>query len=109
MMSITTKKSKKSVSLLRSLLASAIFIALVFPVLSTSFALVGVAYADSLTSTIPVGNGPMGIAYDSKNGNMYVANFYSNTVSVIDAGTNNVIHTIPMPLGSSNPLSHIHN
>jgi YVTN family beta-propeller protein len=101
MMSITTKQSKKFVSLLRSLLASTIIIALVFSVLSTSFALAGVANADSLTSTIPVGNGPMGIAYDSKNGNMYVTNFMSNTVSVIDGNTNNVISTIPLGSNAS--------
>ena len=97
----TTKQSKKTVSLPMSLLASAIIIALVFSLLSTSFALVGMANADSLTSTIPVGDGPLGIAYDFKNGNMYVANFLSNTISVIDGNTNNVISTIPLGSNAS--------
>jgi YVTN family beta-propeller protein len=39
-------------------------------------------------------NAPGGIAYNPSNGNMYVANIGSNTVSVIDR-SNNVIATIP--------------
>ncbi|MFL6409799.1 MAG: hypothetical protein ACJ71K_00965 [Nitrososphaeraceae archaeon] len=98
---MSTKQSKETVSLLISLLASALIIALVFSLLSASFPLVGIAKADSLTSTISVGNGPMGITYDPKNGNMYVANFLSNTVSVIDGNTNNVISTIPLGSNAS--------
>jgi YVTN family beta-propeller protein len=98
---MSTKQSKETVSLRISLLASAIIIALAFSLLSASFPLVGIAKADSLTSTIRVGNGPMGITYDFKNGNMYVANFLSNTVSVIDGNTNNVISTIPLGSNAS--------
>jgi YVTN family beta-propeller protein len=65
------------------------------------FSLAGTAKADSVVGTISVGNGPMGIGYDSANGNMYVANFYSNTVSVIDENTNNVIVTIPLGSNTS--------
>ena len=43
---------------------------------------------------VPVGNGPTGVAYDSKDGRMYVANLYSNSVSVIDTNTNTVISTL---------------
>jgi YVTN family beta-propeller protein len=68
---------------------------------SRSFSLLGSAKADSMVDAIRVGNGPMGIDYDSDNGNMYVANFYSNTVSVIDGNTNNVIATIPFASNTS--------
>jgi YVTN family beta-propeller protein len=40
--------------------------------------------ADALNNTIPVLPQPLGIAYDSANGYIYVANNGSNTVSVID-------------------------
>ena len=66
-----------------------------------SFSFLESAKADSLVYAIPVGNGPMGIDYDSDNGNMYVANFYSNTVSVIDGNSNNVIATIPFASNTS--------
>src|SRR5205823_6634266 len=39
---------------------------------------------------------PIGIAFDPNNGNMYVTNQGSNTVSVIDSTTNTVIATIPV-------------
>ena len=100
-MSTTTKQSKQTDSLLMSLLASAIIIALVFSMLSTSFALVGIANADSLTSTIPVGNGPTGLAYDSRNGKVYVTDFNAGAVSVIDSNTNQVISTIPLGSNTS--------
>ncbi|MFL6419266.1 MAG: YncE family protein [Nitrososphaeraceae archaeon] len=66
-----------------------------------SFSLLGTAKADSVIDTIPAGKGPMGIDYDSANGNMYVANFYSNTVSVIDDNTNKVIVRIPFASNTS--------
>ncbi|MFL6461542.1 MAG: YncE family protein [Nitrososphaeraceae archaeon] len=66
-----------------------------------SFSLLGTAKADSVIGTIPAGKGPMGIDYDSANGNMYVANFYSNTVSVIDDNTNKVIVRIPFASNTS--------
>ena len=45
-----------------------------------------------------MGWSPLGVAYDSANGNIYVANQYSNTVSIIDGSTNTVIDTIPVGL-----------
>jgi len=45
---------------------------------------------------IPVGDFPVGIAYDSANERMYVANRGDGTVSVIDTNTNTVIDTIPV-------------
>ena len=45
------------------------------------------AKADSVISIIPVGTHPRDIAYDSANGEIYVANSDSNTVSVISTAT----------------------
>ena len=39
-----------------------------------------------------------GIAFDSANGNLYVANYFDNTVSVISGQTNTVIGS-PIPVG----------
>ena len=39
---------------------------------------------------------PAAVVFDSDSGNIYVANQYSKTVSVIDGSTNNVIDTIPV-------------
>src|SRR5256885_5887504 len=44
-------------------------------------------------TTIPVGPAPVFEAYDPANGNLYVGNSVSNTVSVISSSTNNVIAT----------------
>lgn len=49
--------------------------------------------------TIPVGSYPFGITFDPVNGYLYVTNFGSNNISVIDATTNRVVSTIPMPYG----------
>jgi YVTN family beta-propeller protein len=48
---------------------------------------------------ITVGFNPTGIAYDNATERMYVANSFSNTVSVIDTTTNTVIG-LPIPVGS---------
>ncbi|MGA9154981.1 MAG: YncE family protein [Candidatus Nitrosopolaris sp.] len=45
--------------------------------------------------TIHVGSGPTGIAFDPKNGNLYVTNSRDKTVSVISGQNNTVIRTIP--------------
>src|SRR5918996_170876 len=45
---------------------------------------------------VPVGMSPFGIAYNSENGSVYVANFYSNSISVIDGFTNDLVMTIPL-------------
>ena len=44
---------------------------------------IGTANAQSVVSTILVGQGPFGVAVNPTNGLVYVANFNSNTVSVI--------------------------
>ena len=52
-------------------------------------------------ATIPVGSIPIGVAFNPDNGFVYVANFNSNTVSVIDPSTNTVVATIPV---GTNPV-----
>lgn len=58
---------------------------------------------DIVIDTIPVGKGPVDLAFNPYNGNMYVDNSISNNTSVIDTRTNTVIDTIPTrgvsPLG----------
>jgi YVTN family beta-propeller protein len=70
--------------------------------LSTSF--FKVAKADSLIGFIHVGLTPIGVAFDSANGDIYVVNsrFPDSTVSVIDGSTNNVIKTIPITHSEAN-------
>ncbi len=41
-------------------------------------------WADSVIGTINVGTAPVGVAYDSNDGRVYIANQGSNTVSVIN-------------------------
>ena len=53
-------------------------------------------WADSVIANITVGTNPYGVAYDSNDGRVYVANSGSNTVSVIDTKTNTVVVTIPV-------------
>jgi len=62
---------------------------------------VSLSHADSLLTAIPVGNNPFGIAYDSANGEIYVANYAGNSVSAINEATNSLITTIPVTI---NPL-----
>ena len=49
-------------------------------------------------SPIPVGTSPVGVAVNP-GGDVYVANYNSNTVSVIDPATNTVIGS-PIPVGT---------
>jgi len=48
---------------------------------------------------ITVGSAPAGVAYDSSNGYVYVANSASDTVSVINGATNTVIASIAVGSG----------
>src|SRR3954454_379185 len=43
------------------------------------------------SDSIPVGKGPSGLAIDPDTHKVYVANYDSNTVSVIDGTTNNLL------------------
>ena len=47
------------------------------------------------TITEPSGQTPRELAFDSANGDLYAADVYSNTVSVIDGRTNTLITSIP--------------
>ena len=47
-----------------------------------------------ITSTFPVGNGPVALALNAVTDRLYVANQASNTVSVVDPTTNSVLATI---------------
>ena len=54
------------------------------------------SFADSVIATIPVGSGPEPIVFDSNKNDIYVANYDSHNVSVIDDSTNTVTATIPV-------------
>src|SRR6266480_4336172 len=45
------------------------------------------AWGGSVVGTLPVGNQPYGVGYDSGNGYVYVANYNSNNVSMINGTT----------------------
>ena len=46
-----------------------------------------------VTTAIPVGRGPFGVAANPRTGTVYVANTRGNTVSVINGQTNAVVAT----------------
>ena len=48
---------------------------------------------------VPVGDYPYGLAYDPVNQELYVTNFGSNDISIINTTSNSVVSTIPMPYG----------
>ena len=60
---------------------------------------------DSLVRLIPVGIDPIAVAYDSSNGLLYVVNFHSNNISVVDPVTNSTIGSLGLPDGSSPDVS----
>ena len=53
----------------------------------------------TVTATIPVGSGPIGVAVGAAARTAYVTNFGGDTVSVIDEATRTV--TVAIPVGSS--------
>ena len=55
---------------------------------------------NAVVATIPVGNGPYGVAYDSGKGEVFVVDDLDNNVSVISDATNTVVATVPV---GSNP------
>ncbi|MFI7166554.1 YncE family protein [Rhodococcus erythropolis] len=56
----------------------------------------GPASADTVTATVPVGVSPGGVAISPDGGRAYVTNLGSDSVSVIDTGTNTVAATVPV-------------
>src|SRR5438445_689575 len=66
--------------------------------LSLSF--VSTANADlTVVATVPVGQSPTGVAYDSGTGEVFVTNIGGDTVSVISDVTNTVVATVPVGSG----------
>lgn len=57
--------------------------------------------SNRLSATITVGTDPFGLAYDSFDNRIYVANFISGTVSIIDCTTNTVIAGSTVTVGST--------
>ncbi len=53
-------------------------------------------------TTIPVGKYPAGVSYNPVNGKIYVTNFGSSNISVIDPLSKKVVAWIPMPFGIDN-------
>ncbi len=50
-------------------------------------------------ATVSVGSGPDAVVYDPANGDVYAANFYSGTVSVINATTQSGVATVAVGAG----------
>ena len=61
--------------------------------------LIKVFAQEGIITSITVENGPVEFTYNPDNGNLYVSNYASDSVSVIDSDTNRVIATITV--GSS--------
>jgi YVTN family beta-propeller protein len=70
------------------------FLAAFFAVLILVLSALYTVNAIIVSTTLSVGKDPQGMAYDPESGEMYVANFGSNTVSVINDSTNTVVATI---------------
>ncbi len=54
---------------------------------------------ESVGVAIPGGSGPSGVTFDPINGNLYVTDFGSNDVSVINTTTNGIIAQVPLTYG----------
>ncbi len=78
---------------------SSFLIILSFVVFFSAFYSLERAWADPVVATIPVGNFPQSLAYDSDNKEMYVTNFEDKTVSAIDTSKNQVVGN-PIPVGN---------
>jgi len=61
---------------------------------NSNIAPVNSSSTNTVIANIAVGIEPLAVAYDLSNGYVYVANFYSNNVSVINGSTNTVIASI---------------
>jgi YVTN family beta-propeller protein len=66
-----------------------------------AFSAASSVHAVELIRTVRVGDYPLGIAYDSGNGEIYVANSASDTVSVISDKNNTVVANIPVGVDPS--------
>src|SRR5262245_58831357 len=52
---------------------------------------------NTVTATIPVGNGPNGVVASPDGTRVYVSDFSGSAISVIDTATNTVTATFPLP------------
>jgi YVTN family beta-propeller protein len=66
-----------------------------FFLITCHLALVTVLSAQWVEATIPVGDGPRPLVYNSTDNKVYCANAESNNVTVIDGATDTVITTVP--------------
>ncbi len=57
---------------------------------------INVVCAVEVTATISVGSDPRGVVYDSSKGEIFVVNYYDNTVSVISDNSYTVVATVPV-------------
>ena len=57
--------------------------------------------SNTVISTVDVGERPSALAFNPSNNNIYVANAYSNNVSVIESSSNTVISTVDVGDGPS--------
>ena len=57
--------------------------------------------SNTVISTVDVGERPSALAFNPSNNNIYVANAYSNNVSVIESSSNTVISTVDVRDGPS--------
>lgn len=62
---------------------------------------VGALAADVPIATVPVGRAPSAVAVDTVRDRVWVANFYGDSVTVIDSVTDTAVATVAMPLGTS--------
>src|SRR5438552_16415927 len=65
------------------------------------------ARAETVVATVNVGSNPFGVAYDSLKGEVFVANFGSNTVSVIEDSTNTVVATVSVGGGAAGVADYV--
>ena len=56
-------------------------------------------WADTIVDTIPVGQGPIALAFNPDNDNMYVADFNSGNIAVIDSSNNTIVDSIAVGQG----------
>ncbi|MFC9769407.1 YncE family protein [Rhodococcus jostii] len=68
----------------------------VFGLCALAAGLAPAAQADTVIATVPVGDGPIGVAITPGGTHAYVANADGGSVSVIETATNTVTATIPV-------------
>ena len=57
------------------------------------------ALGQTVVATVPVGSSPFGVGVNPATNRIYISNFLSNTISVIDGTTDAVIATVPVGRG----------